>query len=237
MTDHTIHAETAPAPADETVEQQVEQAPAVDPAPASDPAPTNDPAPEPERDTFDRDYVEKLRREAADYRTKRKEEADRAAALEAELAKYRDGLKNLFGEGEPEQSPEDIIASLTQERDQAAQQLAAIRTESALTKAANEAGADAELLALVLKGKGALTDLNPNSDDFTAQIAELVTAEVAANPKLKATPAVPQSSGSTPEDATTPRTGQLTRADMANMTPKEINEAVAAGRFRDVLGG
>lgn len=236
MTDQTIPAD--PAPAAETAPEPVEQVPAVDPAPASDPAPTADPAPgETQQDVFDREYVEKLRREAADYRTKRKEEADRAAQLEAELAKYRDGLKALTGEQEAEKSPEDIIASLTAERDQAAQQLAAIRTESALTRAAADAGADAELLTLVLKGKGALKDLDPNTDDFAAQVAELVTAEVAANPKLKATQAVPQSSGSNPEDAAAPRTGQLTREDMKRMSPKEINEAVAAGRFRDVLGG
>lgn len=224
-------AETPTEPA-ETV-----QAPAVDPAPAGDPAPTPEVEATPEQDMFDRDYVERIRSEAADYRTKRNAERDRATALEQELAKYRDGLKALTGESEPEQSPEDIIAALTQERDQASQQLAQMRTESALAAAATQAGADAELLTLVLKGKGALTNLDPNTDDYTAQIAALVNEEVAANPKLKATPAVPQSSGSTPEDTASPRTGQLTRGDMANMTPREINEAVAAGRFRDVLGG
>ena len=234
MSDHTTEtpaAETVPEqePAPENVEQSAEQQ-----------APAQEPQPEPqatEQDVFDREYVEKLRKEAADYRTKRKEEAERAAQLEAELTKYRDGLKNLFGESEAEKTPEDIIASLTAERDQAAQQLAQVRTDQALTAAATQAGADAELLTLVLKGKGALTDLDPTADDFAAQVAALVDAEVAANPKLRATPAVPQSSGSTPEDTTSPRTGQLTRADMANMTPREINEAVAAGRFRDVLGG
>lgn len=234
MSDHTTEtpaAETAPEtqePAPETVETPQEPTPAQEPQPDTTTV---------EQDVFDREYVEKLRKEAADYRTKRKEEAERAAQLEAELTKYRDGLKNLFGEGEAEKTPEDIIASLTAERDQAAQQLAQMRTDQALTAAATQAGADAELLTLVLKGKGALTDLDPNADDFTAQVAALVDAEVAANPKLKATPAVPQSSGSTPEDTTSPRTGQLTRADMANMSPREINEAVAAGRFRDVLGG
>lgn len=233
MTTEAPAVETAPEqePAPENVETQPEpQAPAQGPQPEPQPDTV-------EQDTFDREYVEKLRKEAADYRTKRKEEAERAAQLEAELTKYRDGLKNLFGEGEAEKTPEDIIASLTAERDQAAQQLAQMRTDQALTAAATQAGADAELLTLVLKGKGALTDLDPNADDFAAQVAALVDAEVAANPKLRATPAVPQSSGSTPEDTTSPRTGQLTRADMANMTPREINEAVAAGRFRDVLGG
>lgn len=234
-------------------DQTTPEAPAVDAQPADEPATQAQPeqptpqqatpeqpteaAPDAAQDVFDRDYVEKLRKEAADYRTKRKEEAEKASALEAELAKYRDGLKALTGEGETEKSPEDIIATLTAERDHAAQQLAQIRTESALTRAAADAGADAELLTLVLRGKNALTNLDPNSDDFHAQVAELVTAEVAANPKLKATPAVPQSSGSTPEDTASPRTGQLTRDDMARMSPKEINEAVAAGRFRDVLGG
>lgn len=229
MTTETPAVETAPEQesAPETVENV--QEPTVEQEPQPDTTT--------EQDTFGREYVEKLRKEAADYRTKRKEEADRANQLETKMNAIIDGLKGLTGDGAPEQTPEQVIEALTAERDNAAQQLAQMRTDQALTAAAAQAGADAELLTLVLRGKGALTDLDPNTDDFHAQVAELVTAEVAANPKLKATPAVPQSSGSTPEDTATPRTGQLTRADMANMTPKEINEAVAAGRFRDVLGG
>lgn len=233
MTTEAPAVETAPEqePAPENVEQSAEQQ-----APAQEPQP--EPQPDTvEQDTFDREYVEKLRKEAADYRTKRKEEADRANQLETKMNAIIDGLKGLTGDKDVEQTPEQVIEALTAERDQAAQQLAQMRTDQALTAAATQAGADAELLTLVLRGKGALTNLDPNGDDFTAQVAALVDAEVAANPKLKATPAVPQSSGSTPEDTTSPRTGQLTRADMANMTPREINEAVAAGRFRDVLGG
>lgn len=233
MTTEAPAVETAPEqePAPENVEQSAEQQ-----APAQEPQP--EPQPDTvEQDTFDREYVEKLRKEAADYRTKRKEEADRANQLETKMNAIIDGLKGLTGDKDVEQTPEQVIEALTAERDQAAQQLAQMRTDQALTAAATQAGADAELLTLVLRGKGALTNLDPNGDDFTAQVAALVDAEVAANPKLRATPAVPQSSGSTPEDTTSPRTGQLTRADMANMTPREINEAVAAGRFRDVLGG
>jgi len=175
VTDQHTTADPAPAPTDEAVEQQ-EQAPAVDPAPASDPAPTNDPTPETaERDTFDREYVEKLRKEAADYRTKRKEEAEKAAALEQKMNTLIDGLKGLTGDKAEEQSPEQVIEALTAERDQAAQQLNQLRTEQAVTRAATEAGADAELLTLVLRGKNALTNLDPNSDDFNAQVAELVT--------------------------------------------------------------
>lgn len=239
MSDQTIT--DTPAPVETPAEPVEPQAPVTvehgqpdAPAPEAQP---EQPAADGEPDMFDRAHVEKLRRTEAKYRTERNAERERAAALEAELAKYRDGLKALTGEGEAEKSPEDIIATLTQEREAAVQQLNTIRTESALAKAANDAGADAELLTLVLKGEGALTNLDPSTDDFHAQVAELVTAKVAANPKLKATPAVPQSSGSTPEDTATPRTGQLTRDDMTRMTPREINEAVQQGRFRDVLGG
>ena len=212
-------------PAPETVEAVQESAPVQEPQPdtVEQPADTG-------TDSEVDPQIKKLRREAAKYRTERN-------GLEEKLNGLIDGLKGLTGDKSAEQTPEQVIEALTAERDTAAQQLAAIRTESALTRAATEAGADAELLTLVLRGKGALTNLDPNADDFTAQVAVLVDTEVAANPKLKATPAVPQSSGSTPEDTSSPRNGQLTRADMANMTPTEINEAVAAGRFRDVLAG
>ena len=85
MTTEAPAAETAPEaqePAPENVEAVQEPAPEQEPQPDTTPV---------EQDTFDREYVEKLRKEAADYRTKRKEEAERAAQLEAELTKYRDG--------------------------------------------------------------------------------------------------------------------------------------------------
>lgn len=217
-------ADTVQEPAPEPVETVQEPTPAQEPQAdtATEPADSAEPEVDPQ--------IKKLRREAAKYRTERND-------LETKMNTIIDGLKGLTGDGAPEQTPEQVIEALTAERDTAAQQLNQMRTDSALTAAATNAGADAELLTLVLRGKGALTNLDPNADDFTAQVAALVDTEVAANPKLKATPAVPQSSGSTPEDTSSPRNGQLTRADMANMTPTEINEAVAAGRFRDVLGG
>ena len=229
MTTETPAVETAPElqePAPENVETPPEpQAPEQEPQPdtVEQPADTG-------TDSEVDPQIKKLRREAAKYRTERND-------LETKMNTIIDSLKGLTGDKAAEQTPEQVIEALTQERDQAAQQLAQMRTDQALTAAAAQAGADAELLTLVLRGKGALTNLDPTADDFAAQVAALVDTEVAANPKLKATPAVPQSSGSTPEDTTSPRTGQLTRADMANMSPREINEAVAAGRFRDVLGG
>lgn len=186
---------------------------------------------------FDADYVEKLRKESAKYRTERKAEADRAAALEAKMNSLVNDLKGLTGDKPEQQNPEDIIAAITAERDQATTQLNQFRIDQAVTKAAADAGADTELATLVLKGKGALNDLDPAAADFADQVSALVAAEVEANPKLKAVQAAPKSSGSAPEDSTSPRNGQLTRDDMRKMSAREINDAVKAGRFRDVLGG
>lgn len=190
-----------------------------------------------ETKTFDADYVEKLRKESAKYRTERKAESERAEALETKMNSIIDGLKGLTGDKPEAQNPEDIIAAITAERDQATTQLNQFRIDQAVTKAAADAGADTELATLVLKGKGALNDLDPTASDFAEQVSALVAAEVEANPKLKAVQGAPKSSGSAPEDSTSPRNGQLTRDDMRKMSAREINEAVRAGRFRDVLGG
>lgn len=214
----------------------VEQTPA-EPVVQAEPAEPTAQTEEVEPKTFDAAYVDKLRKEAADYRTKRKAEQDRADAVEQKLNSVLDGLKGLTGDKTEEQSPEDMLAAALAERDQATAKLRDYSIRETLTKAAQDAGADAELTTLVLRGKGALDNLDPNHDDYPAQVAALIEAEVTANPKLKATPAVPQSSGSTPEDSSSPRAGQLTRDDMKNMSAKEINDAVKEGRFRDVLGG
>ncbi len=65
-------------------------APAAPPVPAPPVAPSEPDAPKPDQDTFPREYVEQLRREAAGYRT-RLQEIDDASKSELEKAQERSG--------------------------------------------------------------------------------------------------------------------------------------------------
>jgi hypothetical protein len=70
-------------------------------------------------------------------------------------------------------------------------------------------------------------DGNPNSDAITAFITSLPEAQVP--------PRFPQNTGLGPQGNTS--TPQLTRADMARMTPQEIVKARQEGRFNNLLNG
>jgi multidrug efflux pump subunit AcrA (membrane-fusion protein) len=84
--------------------------------------------------TFDKSYVDKLRKEAADRRIKTKEANDRAAAAEAELAKIKQAEMN---ELEKAQAAAEAAAKKSTEAEaRAAQAEAALRQNSIQTAVA-----------------------------------------------------------------------------------------------------
>lgn len=59
-------------------------------------------------------------------------------------------------------------------------------TERAVEKAARAAGGDEDMVTAWASHKGLLKGLDPAAADFATKVAELVKAEIEANPKLKA---------------------------------------------------
>lgn len=196
--------------------------------PESAVADTDTPADKPEKvETFDKAYVEKLRREAQSLRKKAKEDAEAAAKKAAEESKreaYEAFGKTLgyIKDDEPvdpqvllEQAAEEK-AAIANERDAYRAQIAAFKFEQALTKAANTADGDLDLLAPYLKGTGALDALDIDADDYLDQVSAVVAAAVESNPKLrKAAPvAAPARSGGDLSGGTAnPRTKNPTDID------------------------
>lgn len=194
---------------------------------AVEPPATPEVAPEP-AETFDRNYVEKLRKESASYR-------ERAKEKEGELNSFLEKLKGLTGGGEEEQTPEQLIQAANERAEQAAKELQTLKTERAIQDAAGKHNADTTVLLPLLRGLGAFDALDPTADDYTSQVETLVAETVEKFPQVK-TSRVPASSGNAPTPTPHESTKYLNEDDLLRMQEagehEAINKAFAAGRFK-----
>lgn len=210
-----------PAPGDSV--QATETTPSAD-SDSDKTEPVTDPAEAgKESKTFDAAYVKKLRDEAADARVKGREAAEKAAqeaaeAASKELTEKLGRALGLIADDTPP-DPADLLkaaqereAQLAADRDAVAEKLRNFERRDALTRAANTAEADLEAILDSRKVNEAIAKLDTNADDFAAQVAEVVSAAVESNPKLKKAPA----------QAAAPRSG----GDMSggNATPNSQGE-------------
>lgn len=149
--------------------------------------------------------------EAAKWKAMARKHEDQAKA-NAEKAKQFDALQ--------EASKTDLEKAQSA-KDAAAAEADALRAELAITKAAVQHGLDADDLAAL--------------EGVPADKVEAIAARLAA--KKAAIPTVPSALGQgavgTPIGA---GLGQIaTQAELANMTPEQINEARRSGRLKDLL--
>lgn len=223
-------------------------APATDPAPSNEsstavttpdpatgaPAATPDPAPASGNIWDDpaaaKSEIEKLRRENAASRTNAKAQA--AEAAKAELAQTIGKALGLV-QDEPI-DPAKLTESLTASQAEAKQ----ARVELAVFKAAATAGGDP---AALLDSSSFLASLAAVDPSDSAAVTAAIQAAVTANPRLGAAPAGPTPPAPNPAQGASatgaPTANQLTTADMARMTPAEIDKATREGRFNDLLSG
>lgn len=220
---------------------------AVSPEPTTNPevAPTQTPEPPAqEAETFDRAYVEQLRKEAATYRTKAKETEEKHTAqyteLETKFNTMLEGLGKLTGQNNTEASPEDQIKAAQAKAAEYEQKIRDMTAQQTLASAIGEFKVDGKPVALdpaltlaVVRGTGALNALDPAAEDYASQVEQVVADAVEAHPQLK-TQVVPKSSGNAPTP-TENVSGKLTRDQVTALAAEgkwdEINEAAAAGRI------
>lgn len=248
---------TSPAPAPVDPAPAPEGAPPAPPAPPT-PVPTPPPAPappapsEPEGESPD---IAKVRKEAASYRTKLREEEAARKAIEAQLAELtgkateaetlRDTLAKLSavlnpdaGKDEtpdPTKLAEQLAAAETARQADIAARDAQIReltVRTALPQAFAAAQADPTLTEAVLIASGALGKLDPTADTFTADLESAVQAAVTNNPKLKTAPVAVRSGAEIPGGSG--GTDQLTLEQVRAMKPADIETARKAGRLRNL---
>jgi chromosome segregation ATPase len=162
---------------------------------------------------FPENHVKDLRNEAAKYRTERNELAQRMEAFESEQKAMVQNLAKALGlaDAEAEKSPDDIIAEIAAERDKFAserddyqQRLAEFRRTEAIRAAAKQADADADILLDSRTFTDKVQALDTDDDNYSALVADLVADAVNTNPRYKATPAVPTTSGSDPQKSAAP---------------------------------
>lgn len=83
--------------------------------------------------------------------------------------------------------PEDAVAELARERAERRQ----LQVNYSVERAASKAGADDELVAAYLAGKGRLKDLDPTASDFDTKVKALIDAALTEKPSLKLATATP----------------------------------------------
>lgn len=147
---------------------------------------------------YDAAYVKQLRAEAAKTRRQSRAREKQAAEEAAERAR-EEFARDLFGalglDEDDEVEPDELIALANRQRDEANTRLRNYEIKDAITDAAREHGADLDLLVPYLRGKGLIDELDPDDEDFSEQVADLVEAVVARNPKLLAEAPAPRRSG------------------------------------------
>ena len=165
-----------------------------------EPAPTTAPAPAAgdKQQTFDADYVAKLRAEAAKHRTEAKANAEAAKRL----AEIEESTKTEA------QKQAEHLAKLQQENER-------LQAQMLKAQVAADKGVPADLLA------------GSTEDELVASAERLIAFRG------------PQQAdyGRSTDTPSVRKPKQLTKADLARMSPQQINDALEAGLFEDLNAG
>lgn len=180
--------------------------------------------------------IKRANAEAANYRTKLREQEKIVADLQSKYDAMLQGLGKLSGhvpeEGE-QVDPDEAIAAATKRAEQAEAKARALEVTSDLRDKASEAGLNSRLLVPLLKGEGKLDNLDPEADDYTSQVEAVIAEAQETYPELKAQVA-PRSSGQAPTP-TDNSDNKLSPDDLARLYAEgkwdEINKAVSEGRI------
>ncbi|WP_052314083.1 hypothetical protein [Nocardia thailandica] len=182
--------------------------------------------------------VDKLRKEAAANRVKGNEKAEAAAQEAAKKATTElvEKLRETLGLDPAEPDPAELLkaaekqaADFAAERDSFAEKLREYARKDAISAAAKANDGDLDAILDSRKVTEAVAKLDTNADDYLAQVAEVVSAAVESNPKLKKTAAqaaAPRSGG----DLSGGNAASKTRG---NPTVDEIRQAKREKRERD----
>lgn len=163
------------------------------------------------------------RKEAGDFRVSAKTAGEKAQQELTDKLAVALGLKP-----DPTLDPTALtqqVSAAQAKANQAAIQLAVYKAASA-----NQGNPDALLDSNTFLAN--VSALDPSSSDFNTQVSAAVKAAVAANPTLKAARAA---SASGIELGGSEENGQITEAQLRDMSPDEIVKAQSEGRLRNLL--
>ncbi|WP_128977277.1 hypothetical protein [Streptomyces roseicoloratus] len=191
-----------------------------------------DPAPQPTSDgqqprMYDAAYVDGLRKEAAQWRTKLRESEQ---AQEARFTGLMDQLKAAGIKLGDKPDAEQLQASLTAAQSERREAL----LRAALYETASEHGANPSALRDSVSFLESIKDIDPTD---SAALVAAAKAALTANPTLSAAPAGPARGGADLSGGGGNEPRQLTEDDLSRMTPEQIVEAQDKGLLRNLLGG
>lgn len=176
--------------------------------------------------------IKRLRAENASDRTEAKKKAAQDAT-DALTKKLGEALGLIKGDEAPK--PEDVIAQLTAERDTTAKKLRELTEDRALRNAATTHGGDYGSLSDSKKLSKAIAELDHTADDYPSLVDEAVKAAITADPKLKVQAASQVSTVDTSK-AAGETAEQLTREQLAKMSPADRLKAAREGRTKNLTG-
>lgn len=187
--------------------------------------------------TYDESYVRKLRDEAGSHRTKAKSYEQERDQARQERDAVLDELRKLVDPDSAEtDDPAELAKKAISERDEAVARARDAQIQAAAGRAARALGADEDALMDSRGFLAELVKLDPSADDFADQIRAAVEAALEKRPGLRVVKEVPPPS-TVEMTGGGENTGQLTRADLKTMTPRQIEDARKAGKLRQLLGG
>lgn len=162
-----------------------------------------------------RKELERVRREAAKYRTERKQLSEEFEALKKRMAQAL-GLASEDTPADPDKLAKELEQIRTKYRLE--------RSRNAVFAAATKAGADPELTWAMLYASGAIGNLDVDDEGFTEAIAERVQEALKAHPNLKVAqkPGVGSNTNPSGGDGNAPP-AVYTRSKLASMSYDEIN--------------
>ena len=110
-----------------------------------------------------------------------------------------------------------------------------MKVGKALAEAFHKHGAaKPSLVRAFLTDSGAMATFDPSSPSFEEHVSDTVAETLQRNPELRAQNIAQRSGGDFRGGV--PSSKQITRQELAAMTPDEINRARQAGLLNDVLG-
>ncbi|MEV5619394.1 hypothetical protein [Streptomyces bacillaris] len=187
--------------------------------------------------------IESLRTEVDEQKQKRAEDKQRAADEQTAFMKKVAAAFGLETDEAKPPTPEELAKQLDEARGETKESRAQARqtqVELAVYKTAGKHGGDPDALLDSRNFAKAIEKLDPNADGFDEAVATAVKTAVGSNSKLAAKAPKqepePTPAGGAPMDGAGGSKKQLGEADLARMTPKQINQAMTEGRFDRYLG-
>lgn len=189
----------------------------------------SDSAPE----TFSKEYVEKLRREAAGYREKAK--TDAAAAADAARSEITQQLGKALGlvKDDEKADPEALVAQAQADRQAAIDDANATKRDLAVLRNADKHDANTEELLDSSGFLRKLAALDPSDAEFASQVDALIKDTVDGNPAKFKRAQVATSTGGGNHSGE--GASQLSREQLAALPPAERLKAAREGRLQSLL--